>query len=71
MSRSSCGPVRTVGDDTINLMEPTMTPHDRWDRRKRKHHNDHNHSRRGWVCGNPRYQRTKPDLLKNRTMGCN
>ena len=39
--------------------------------RVRKHKNDSNHGKNGWVSGNPRYQRTKATTGKNRTMGKN
>lgn len=36
-----------------------------------KHKKDGNHGKRGWVGGNPRYQRTKAKVGKNRSMGKN
>ncbi len=37
----------------------------------RKHRKDYNNPRNGWVGGNPRYQRTKATVRKNKTMGKN
>jgi hypothetical protein len=39
--------------------------------KRRKHKKDKNNGRNGWVSGNPRYQRSKADRGKNRTMGRN
>lgn len=36
-----------------------------------KHRKDGNHGKRGWVSGNPRYERKKAAIGKNRTMGRN
>lgn len=38
---------------------------------KRKHHKDGNHGKRGWVSGNPRYNRAKANIGKNKSMGRN
>lgn len=35
--------------------------------RTRKHRNDYNHGKTGWVGGNPRYDRRNPD--RGRSMG--
>jgi hypothetical protein len=39
--------------------------------RRRKHRKDGKHGKRGWVAGNPRYERKKADKGKNRKMGKN
>ena len=39
---------------------------------RKKHRNDHNHGKRGWVSGNPRYNRNRKTAhKKDRTMGKN
>lgn len=38
---------------------------------KKKHPNDKNHGKNGWVSGNPRYNRKKATAYKNKSMGKN
>lgn len=39
---------------------------ERYARRKAKRHQDHNHSKCGWVAGNPRYSRRNPTAKMGR-----
>jgi hypothetical protein len=38
---------------------------------RKKHRNDKNHGKNGWVGGNPRYSRKNNKTPKNRSMGKN
>lgn len=69
------GPASGKVLNTVPLVSMDETKRGRflkWAKRKSKKRKDHNHGKRGWVSGNPRYNRhRKNPAYKDKTMGDN